>query len=122
MLPMGFRLLRRSAPNWLRMLFDDGEIATPKGLESAPRPVEVEKRDETKGKWFRYTANLPDIGVAFEPVLLTAGESRSFRLQVESPGDYRLILRFLREHARAVCPAVGKRWRTVVSKEIHVRQ
>jgi hypothetical protein len=97
-------------------------VRTPKGLESAPRVVEVEKFDPHKKKWFTYTANLPDIGLAFSPASLKPQESHESKVQVESPADYRLKLTYLEGDLKPNCPELGKRQKRAVSQVIHVRQ
>jgi hypothetical protein len=96
-------------------------IPTPHGLEDAPRLVDVEKLDEDKNKWFRYTGSLPDVGVAFSPVTLLSLESRDSRIQIGSAGDYRFKLRYLEGNLRPSCPKLGKRQKEAVSQVIHVQ-
>jgi len=96
-------------------------IPTPGGLEDAPRPVDVEKLLTDK-RWVAYTANLPDIGVAFSVVALESHEHRDFRLRVESPGDYRLTLRYREGDDAPTCPDPHKSQKKLVSQIIHIRQ
>lgn len=91
------------------------------GLESAPRGVEIEKLDKQK-KWLPYTANLPDMGVAYSTSTIKPHEPRAFRLQVESAGDYRFIFDYLDGDATPNCPKLGKHQKRVVSRAVIVRE
>jgi hypothetical protein len=96
-------------------------IPTPSGIEDAPRPVDVEKLDTNK-RWVAYTANLPDIGVAFSAVSVGPHQHRNFLYRVESPGDYRFTLRYLEANEPTTCPNPGKSQKKVFSQTLHVRQ
>jgi hypothetical protein len=97
-------------------------IHTPDGLESAPRPVQIEQFDQNKNRWFLDNSGLPDIGVAFSPVLLNPNESRDFRLQVWAAADYRLKLFYESGATRMDCPLPSKRGKIAISPVIHVIQ
>jgi len=79
-------------------------IPTDSGLEDAPRPVQVEKWDEHRHKWFLDTSNLPDLAVAFSSVSILPGTHKDFLLRVESSGNYRFILRYVEGEQQQPCP------------------
>jgi hypothetical protein len=94
-------------------------IRTANGLEDAPRPVDIEAFDAIKKKWFLDTSNVPDIGIAFSPVVLQPNQSRTFRLLVDSAGDYRFKLRYTEDVLQPSCP-LGKNHKTAASPTVHI--